>query len=38
MFLHSQKAAQTVLSLPIHPYMREEEVKQIIDAVREFFA
>jgi len=28
-FPHAEKAAQEVLSLPFHPYMREEEVKQV---------
>lgn len=32
----TEKLCQTVLSLPIHPYMEEEEQKYILDSVKEF--
>lgn len=36
-FPESEKAAQEVLSLPIHQYLSDDEVKYVIDTVRKFF-
>jgi dTDP-4-amino-4,6-dideoxygalactose transaminase len=38
LFPHSRNAAETALSLPIHPYLGDEEIQQIIDDVRGSFA
>lgn len=32
----TQKLCKTVLSLPMHPYMEDEEIESVIKAVREF--
>jgi len=34
----AERAARKVLSLPLYPQMREEEIDQVIEAVRDFFA
>ena len=31
---NAQLAAQTVLSLPMHPYLTQGEARQVVDAVR----
>jgi dTDP-3-amino-3,4,6-trideoxy-alpha-D-glucose transaminase len=33
----SEKACETVLSLPLHPALREEQIQHVIRSVREFF-
>jgi len=35
---NTERAANRVLSLPIHPYMEENEVRYVIDKIKEFFA
>lgn len=35
--LHAEKAAATVLSLPIGPYMSAEEVSAVIQAIQDYF-
>lgn len=34
----SEKAAKEVLSLPIEPPMKEEEIMSVVKAIRKFFA
>ncbi len=36
--LNAEKASKQVLSLPIHPFMRKEEVEYVINTVRSFFS
>ena len=35
LFPNSRKTAETVLSLPMHPYLSEEDIERITRAVRE---
>lgn len=35
---HSERASQTVLSLPVEPLQREEETSYIVSCVRDFFS
>jgi dTDP-4-amino-4,6-dideoxygalactose transaminase len=35
-FPHSEKAAQEVLSLPMYPELRKEQIARVVDAVAEF--
>lgn len=32
----TNKLSETVLSLPFHPYMNEDEIKQVLDAIRAY--
>ena len=32
----TNKLCDTVLSLPLHPYMEEDDLKKVINAVREY--
>ena len=34
----TERLCRTVLALPIHPYMREEETEQVIEAIQHFYA
>ncbi|MCF7796282.1 MAG: DegT/DnrJ/EryC1/StrS family aminotransferase [Lentisphaeria bacterium] len=34
---NSEKAANTVLSLPMHPYVTREQVKMVVEAIHRFF-
>lgn len=34
----TDRLCRTVLSLPLHPYMKEEEIRQVAAAVRRFYA
>ncbi len=36
-FPMAHKIAQSTLSLPLHPYLGEEEVRRVCEAIREFF-
>ncbi len=36
--LESERAAEEVLALPIHPELREDEVETVVDAVRRFYS
>lgn len=35
-FPHTRHAAQCILALPMHPYLREDEITAVADAVRRF--
>jgi dTDP-4-amino-4,6-dideoxygalactose transaminase len=37
-FPESERAADEVLALPIHPGLREDEVETVVDAIRRFYA
>ncbi|MDD3410867.1 MAG: DegT/DnrJ/EryC1/StrS family aminotransferase, partial [Eubacteriales bacterium] len=37
LFPRTLAAAQQVLSLPMHPYLTDEELNQVADAVEDFF-
>ncbi len=33
----TERAAREVLSLPMHPYLKEEEIRYIVDNLKEFY-
>jgi dTDP-4-amino-4,6-dideoxygalactose transaminase len=35
-FPHSERAAQEVLSLPMYPELRNEQIARVVDAIAEF--
>ena len=34
----TSRLCETVLSLPMHPYLKEEEIATVVDAVKEYLS